>query len=277
MQRFKINSKEYIMIIFGVILMALSMDLFLIPNKIAPGGFSGLATIIHYLFSINVGFVIAILNIPLFIIAFRKLGFLFCVKSLFAMVAYSFAIDLLPLPALTHDTLLAAIFGGIFMGSGMGIVLKAGATTGGTDTVAILIIRVFKSIKVNWLIFMMDFVVIVLAAFVFSPELSLYGLAAIFISSKVTEIILEGPNSSRMVFIMSRKSESISTRVMTELQRGATLLSGIGVYTKKDIDVLMCVVHRESEVQAIKEIVKEVDENAFLIVGHVKEVLGNGF
>ena len=277
MQRFKINFEEYLMIIFGVVLMAFAMDLFLIPNKIAPGGFSGLATIIHYLFSVKVGFIIAVLNIPLFIIAFKKLGFLFCIKSLFAMVAYSFAIDVLPLPCLTHDTLLAAIFGGIFMGSGMGLVLKAGGTTGGTDTIAILIIRVLKSIKVNWLIFMMDFVVILLAAFVFSPELSLYGLAAIFISSKITEIILEGPNSSRMILIMSRKSNLISSKIMNDLQRGITLISGVGLYTKKDIDVLLCVVHRESELQSIKDIVKEADENAFLIVGHVKEVLGNGF
>jgi len=277
MQRFKINSGEYVMIITGVIIMALAMDLFLIPNKIAPGGVSGLATIIHYLFTIKVGFIIAVLNLPLFIIAFRKLGFLFCIKSLFAMVGYSFAIDILPVPCLTYDTLLAAIFGGILMGTGLGLVLKAGATTGGSDTAAILIIRVFKNIKVNWLIFMMDFVVIVLAAFVFTTELSLYGLATIFISSKATEIVLEGPSSSKIIFIISRKSKTISDRIMTELKRGVTLLNGTGLYTNKGIDVLLCVVHRESEVQSVKEIVSTTDEDAFLIVGNVKEVLGKGF
>lgn len=277
MQRFKINSREYIMIITGIVLMALAMDLFLIPNKIAPGGFSGLATIIHYLIPIKVGFIIAVLNVPLFLVAFKKLGFLFCIKSLFAMIAYSFAIDALPIPCLTYDTLLAAIFGGIFMGLGIGSVLKAGATTGGTDTAAMLFLRVFKGMKVNWLIFMMDFLVIFLAAFVFSPELSLYGLATIFISSKATELVLEGPSSSKVVIIMSRKSKLISDRIINELKRGVTLLNGTGLYTNEAIDVLLCVVHREPEVQSIKDIVSAADDGAFVIIGNVKEVLGKGF
>lgn len=273
----RIKAKEYITIIIGVILMAASMDMFLVPNMIASGGFSGFATILHYLFSLSVGLVIITLNIPLFLVAFRKLGFIFCTKSLLAMALFSLAIDILPLPCLTHDLLLASIYGGIVMGIGSGLVLRAGATTGGTDTVAMLVIRVLKNFKVNWLIFFIDFFVILIAAFIFSPERSLYGLAVIYISSKATELILEGPNSSRMIIIMTRKSDAIIKRVLNDMKRGITHVKAKGMYTENDIDVLICVVQREAEVITIKDIVTNEDENAFLIVGSIKEVLGNGF
>ncbi len=269
--------EEYIMIIIGVIVMAASMDMFLIPNKIAPGGVSGLATILYYLFSLNVGLVIAILNVPLFILAFRKLGFLFCIKSLFATALFSLAVDILPIPCITHDLLLASIFGGVLMGAGLGLVIKAGATTGGSDTAAVLAARVFKHIKINWLIFIIDFVVILIAAFVFSPELSLYGLAAIFISSKAAELVLEGPSTSRMIIIISKNSEAISSKILVELNRGVTSFSGTGMYSKQGVNVLLCVVHRDAEVQFVKDIVMNEDNSAFLIVGNVKEVLGEGF
>lgn len=277
MKSLRNKAKEYIMMTIGVILMAASMDMFLVPNMIASGGFSGFATILHYLFSLSVGLVIITLNIPLFLVAFRKLGFIFCTKSLFAMAMFSLAIDILPLPCLTHDLLLASIYGGIVMGIGSGLVLRAGATTGGTDTVAMLVIRVLKNFKVNWLIFFIDFFVILVAAFVFSPERSLYGLAVIYISSKATELILEGPNSSRMIIIMTRKSDTITKKILSDMKRGITHVKAKGMYTEKDIDVLICVVQREAEVISIKDIVAKEDENAFLIVGSIKEVLGNGF
>ena len=268
--------KEYLLIILGSLLTALSFNFFFISNQIAPGGLSGLASVFHFVFGFPVGVTTLILNIPLFLAGIRQLGGVFGIRTLLATILLSVFIDLIKVPALTDDSLLASIYGGILMGLGLGIIFRMNATTGGTDLLARLIHQHFSSISVGLVLFMVDLSVVVLAGVFLGPSQGLYAVVALALSSKVVDLVQEGLNTAKAVFIISDHSEKISQWILKELDRGATLLSGKGAYTGKEKDVILCAVNR-TQIAELKGVIHEIDPAAFILVADVREVTGEGF
>ncbi len=270
--------KSYGMIILGSIITAISINMLLVPNKIAPGGVSGVATVVYYLFEFPVGTTMLVLNIPLFIFGVKYLGGTFGIKTLFSTIILSVIIDLTTfLPVITKDPLLASLYGGAIMGVGLGLVFRAGATTGGTDLAAKILHRFMPYFTLGQLILVIDFAVIVFAAVVFKDyDLALYAVVTLFVASRIIDGILEGVNFSKGVFIVSTKSQQISETIMKDLDRGVTGLNGRGMYTGQEKTVLLCVLARR-EIPRVKSIVKEIDKDAFVILTDVREVLGEGF
>ena len=269
---------EFIWVTIGVVLTALGLNLFLIPNKIAAGGVSGLAIILHHVIGSPVGLTMLALNVPLFAMGIYRLGLTFGFRSLYGTLSLSLVVDSLApfLPVPTQDLLLAGLFGGVLVGLGLGLVFRFRGTTGGTDLAA-AVLRTYTGVNIGQLLFMVDAAVVLVAGFVFqSWELMLYALITIFITAWVIDLVQEGFSYAKAFFVISSRLDIIAGKILRELGRGATALKGRGLYTGNDRDVLLTVVNR-AEVSRLKEIVYETDPNAFVILADVREVLGEGF
>ncbi len=267
---------EYLIIILGCLFIALAFNLFFIPNEIAPGGLSGVATVLHVLFGFPVGVTTLILNVPLFLIGVRQLGGHFGIRTLLATVLLSFLIDNIPVPALTNDSLLASIYGGFLMGLGLGMIFRMKATTGGTDLMTTLIHKHFPSITIAWVLFAVDFLVVAAAAVFLGLSQALYAVVSLALSARVIDLVQEGLNTAKAVLIISDHSQEISKRIIDEMDRGVTLLNGKGAYTGTEKDVILCVV-RHRQITQVKEITNSFDPSAFVLVADVREVMGEGF
>jgi uncharacterized membrane-anchored protein YitT (DUF2179 family) len=283
---------DYILIIIGSIIAACAINVFLVPHRLAPGGISGIATVVYYLAgkSLPVGAIMLILNIPLFIFGFKFIGRKFIARTIFSTILLSVIIDFLKPytemfarqlelenPSGRADYLLYAIFGGFFMGIGLGFVFKSGATTGGTDLAARIVHHFNPGLSIGKTLLAIDTAVILLAAVVFkSFLLALYSVLSLYISSKIIDIMLEGINFAKAVYIISDHADDIAEDIMKELDRGVTALKGTGMYTGTEKKVLFCVLHR-GQLTPLKSIVKKIDPSAFIILGEVTEVLGEGF
>lgn len=269
---------EYIGITIGCILLALSVTAFNVPNKIAPGGVTGLATVIFYITRIPVGVTILLINIPLFITGLKILGKNVGIKTLYGTILSSVLIDyVLPTTPFTTDLLLASVFGGIVLGLGLGIVFRFGGTTGGTDLAASIIHRYLPNFTIANILMAVDFIVILLAGLVFRQvEISLYSMISLFVSIKVIDFAQEGLGHAKAFYIISSHPEEISSHIIRELDRGVTSLKAQGMYTKEERQVLLCIVQR-AQVNRVKEIVRTVDPRAFIILTEAHEVLGEGF
>lgn len=271
--------KSYLIVLTGAVILSLGVNLFLVPNKIAAGGVTGLATILYYLSGMPVGTTMMLLNIPLFLLGIKILGRSFGIKTLFATVALSLAIDILApfLNPLTDDLLLASIFGGLFVGLGLGLVLKQDASTGGTDLGAKIIHKLISYITVGQLLLIIDAMVVLTAALVFKNyELGLYASITLFITSRVIDTVIVGVNYTKAVHIISDNSDEISKKLVFEMNHGMTSLNGKGMYTGRDKNVLLCIIRRK-DLPHLKTVVSEIDKNAFIFVTDVREVLGEGF
>lgn len=269
---------DYCGIFIGINLTALALVWFLIPNKIAAGGVSGLATILYYLWGWPVSLVIFLLNTPLFLACMRIFGPGFGAKTFFGASFLALAVEYWGRVAapLTLDPLLASLSGGVLAGIGMGIAFRYRGTTGGTDLAARLINH-FTAFSMGWGLMIVDGIVVALAGIVFkTPEAMLYALIALAVTSKTIDGVLEGFNYSKGAFIISDHAENIAKRIMGEMGRGVTGLTGQGLYSGKAKEVLLCIVGR-AEIIKLKEIVKSEDPNAFVIITNVYEVLGEGF
>ncbi|HHV93546.1 MAG TPA: YitT family protein [Firmicutes bacterium] len=277
MSRWQRIGYEYIMITIGVVLTALGYNWFLIPNKIAAGGVSGIGTVFHYLWGWPVGVVMLSLNIPLFLSVTFLLGPKFGVKSVYGAISLSLLIDLLSAVTgpVTSDPLLAAIYGGALVGIGIGITMRFQGSTGGTDLAALLINH-FTHIRLGQAVLIIDACIIALAGLVFGPELGLYAFLALAVSSRAIDLVQEGTGYNKAAFIISDYPEEIAREIMYRLERGVTALRGIGMFTRSDRQVLMVIVSRR-EVSAVKDLVREIDPKAFLVISDVREVLGEGF
>ncbi|SNX54521.1 YitT family protein [Thermoanaerobacterium sp. RBIITD] len=268
---------DFIWVTIGTLLLTLSLDLFLVPNQIAPGGVSGLAIVLNHIFSWPVGAVTLLINIPLFLISIKVLGSVFGAKTLYSTILLGISIDALAfLKPLTHNAMLASVYGGLLMGLGLGLVIKYGATTGGTDLAAMTLHKYIPSLTVGRILLIIDFIIIAMAGIEFSPELALYALATEFIAIKVIDVIQEGTDYERIAIIISDKYEEISKSILYDMDRGVTELKGVGAYSKKDKNVLLVVVNR-SEVTILRNVVKKTDPRAFVILSTAHEVLGEGF
>jgi uncharacterized membrane-anchored protein YitT (DUF2179 family) len=286
--------KDYLYILIGCLITAAAMDVFLIPFRIAPGGITGIATVLYYLTSskVPVGVISLVLNIPLFIGGMKFIGKRFFIKTLFSTIVLSVFIDALE-PLMTRfvvkflgsfastssnsNLLLYCVFGGVMTGVGLAIVFQSGATTGGTDLAAQIVHHFIPHFSIGRILLVIDAMVVLFAAIAFqSFLLGLYAIVTIFLASKVIDTILEGVDYAKAVFIISDQSEAISQQIMTEFNRGVTGLNGTGMYTKSDKKVLLCVMDR-TQIPKLKVLVKHIDANAFVIVTDVREVLGEGF
>ena len=268
---------DYLGITFGSVLTALALTVFLIPNKIAAGGVSGLATVVYYLTNFPVGIMMLIFNIPIFFLGVRVLGASFGARTIYGMIVLSLFTDLLqPLVApLTNDLLLATIYGGALAGLGLGIVFNSRGTTGGTDMVARLINH-YTSFSIGQGLLLADGFVVLLAGVFFNAEVALYAAITILISSKTIDLVQEGFDFAKAVLIISSESERVKAEVINVLDRGLTVLKGYGGYTGDDKNVLLCIISR-SEVVKLKRLVYQVDPDAFMIITNVHEALGEGF
>ena len=265
-------------ITLGAVVTAVALNMFLIPNKVAAGGVSGLATVLHHLLGLPVGLTMLALNVPLFLISIRVLGVRFGAGTLFGAAVMSAAIDgLAPfIPVLTPDILLSSLYGGVLSGIGMGLVFRFKGTTAGTDLLAALINRL-TGISVGQALLGVDFFVIASAGIAFqSAELSLYALLSLFLTTHIIDLVQEGPSTAKAFFIMTERSEEVGAAVMADLDRGVTYLSGRGGYSGLERDVVFCVVGT-SQVTRLKGIVDRIDKRAFVIVADAHEVLGEGF
>ena len=280
---------KYCAIAIGSGIVAVGINIFLYPYRIAPGGITGLATIINYMIDgfLPLGVIILMLNLPLFITGIIKLGWKFMLRTLYATIIMSVLIDVTA-PYLRHlgeyllngaetDLILFAFFGGLVVGIGMGLIFRMNATTGGTDLMAELLRRSGINVTMGQAVMIFDVIIVVMAGLYFqSLMLALYAIIAVLVTSKVIDSILEGFNFAKGLFIISYQNELIAHRITTELGRGLTGLTGTGKYTGDNKEILFCVA-RAKYIPDIKRIVKESDPGAFVVVTNVHEVLGEGF
>ncbi|GFN34318.1 YitT family protein [Tepidimicrobium xylanilyticum] len=264
-------------IALGVFLLAIGLTFFLEPNTIAPGGVTGFAIVFKKVTGIPVYITNLAINIPLFIIGIMVLGKNFGWKTLYATALLSLFLKIIPAQAVTQDLLLSSIFGGLVAGIGLGIVFKFGGTTGGTDLAGAILNRFFPTLSLSTFMMMIDVVVVAFAGIVDKKvETSLYSVISMYITVKVIDMILEGIGYLKGFIIITSKPEEISQRIMEDLDRGVTLFKGKGMYTKEEKDVLLCVVNRYQFTKA-KDIVYNIDKDAFIMVTEMSEVLGEGF
>ncbi len=268
--------RSYAFIVIGCVLGGIAYPLFMTPNNIAPGGLTGVATIINYLSGAPVGVTSLLLNVPLFLIGYRSMGRTFAFRSLVATVLFSLCIDLFPLAPVTDDMLLGSVFGGVLLGLGLGLILRGGATTGGSDMIARMVHKRLPFITVGAFLFFVDCLVILCAAFTVSARAALYALINIFISAKMVDLVMAGFGTSKACFIITNHAEEITRRVLEEMDRGATLLNGTGAYSGQNRQVVISVVANRETVK-LKRIVKSVDPVAFMFVTDTHETLGEGF
>lgn len=274
------TAQEYGLILLGALIQAFAMRLFLVPGQLVSGGISGAAQIINHFVNFPIGVMVFIGNLPLFVLGWRFLGGpRFALRTAIAVAAFSIFTDslvlFLPAAGMTHDNVLNALFGGVLLGVGLGLVYRGGGTSGGSDILGrILNHRLGISISQAYLI--TDTIVVLAGGFAFSWENALYGMVVIYVSGLAAEMVSEGQSIFRSAIIISEKSDAVKTEIMDVLERGVTILSGTGGYTGEDRPVLYCVITR-SEVNQLKELVKEIDPKAFMVIGATHEAMGEGF
>ena len=274
---------DYMYIIVGTTILAMSINVFFDPLNLVTGGVTGFAIVLK---SMTTGLVTGgipiyitnlVVNIPLFVLALIIKGKNFGARSLFATSYLSFALFYTGgLEPLTYNPLLGALFGGVVAGIGLGLVFAAFSTTGGTDLMATLIQQVLKHVSVANIMLVLDAVIILFGLFVFGVDKAMYAIIAVYISARIIDTMLEGIHFSKAAFIISKKNDAIASAIMENLERGVTGLEGFGKFTKKEREVLLCVVSKR-EIVKLKEIVRDIDFNAFVIVADVREVVGEGF
>ncbi len=270
--------KKGIFTVAGAIIMGAALQLFLIPLHITAGGVSGIAMVLNHLSGIGVGFLILLINLPLFILGLVHFSKRFLFYSLIGMLALSLSTQAFSgIPAMTEDPLLAALIGGASMGLGLGMVLSVNGTTGGTDIMVLLLKKRFPAFSVGQFFLLVDGLVISLAGFVFQQwEVILYSGITLFVTSKVIDAILTGVDYAQMVYIISEHAAEISQGIYKDMRRGVTGLESVSFYTGKSRQVLFCVI-RKVELPKLKQVVHEIDGDAFVIVSDAREVLGKGF
>lgn len=277
-KRIKKISIEIIQTIIGAVIMAIATSIFLLPNQLSSGGFSGIATIFYYFLDIPMGTTILMFNIPLFLFAAYKLGKVFVFKSLIGTFAFSTAIDILDkFEPLTQDRFLACIYGGIIIGLGTAIILKANSSTGGSDLISHIVKEYNSNITMSNVITFIDIGIVTLNVLFFKKiEIGLYSAIAIYLMGKMIDIIFEGIHFTKLLIIISDKNQEISEEVGDKVKKGTTGLFGKGMYTNEHKVVLLCAASR-GDVAKVKQIAKKIDPKSFIIVANAREVMGLGF
>lgn len=271
--------KRFLLMTVGAIIYAFAISTIADPNSMAPGGVAGLSVILSRVIPVQTGTLIWCFNIPILLLGLWKFGAKFIVSTVYCTALTSIATNLFSgkIPPLTNDILLAAIAGGVLIAVGIGMVFKAGSTTGGTDIIVKVLRLRFPHMKTSRLFLALDAAVVGSSAFVFhNVDAALYAAIMVFVASTVLDIILYGKDSAKFIYIISDKSEQIAKRLLEELNIGVTYVKGVGAYSGKDKNVIMCVVKKHVAPKT-EDIVKEEDPMAFMIVTSATEIYGEGY
>jgi uncharacterized membrane-anchored protein YitT (DUF2179 family) len=281
----KLSSRKYVFLDYffiaaGAFVQALAMRLFLIPGLMVSGGISGAAQIIHYFTNWPIGIMVLLGNLPLLLLGWRYLGGRrFALRTASAVILFSVFTDglayFLPLEGATTDKVLVALYGGVLLGIGLGLVYRGHGTSGGSDILG-RILNHYRGIAISQAYLIVDGLVVLASGFAFGWDKALYALFVIYISGMAAEVVSEGNNLYRMAFIITSEHKVVSRQILTLLERGVTMLPGTGVYTNQSRPVLYCVLTR-AEVNLLKAIVQEADPDAFMVIGQANEALGEGF
>lgn len=272
--------KEYSIMTLGIILVALSVEYFFAPNNIAAGGVTGAAIVINALMpSLSVGLVTLVLNVVLFVVAFVFIDGKFGVKTIYSSLGLSIIIwgieKFLNPSAITNDLMMATVFGTLISAVGMAFVFNENASTGGTDILA-KILNKFFHLDIGKSLLVVDFIITFASILVFGINVALYAMLSVILLGLIVDRLIEGFNVCKSVFIISKKNDEISKFIINTLDRGCTFLKGMGAYTCQENDVLYAVISRNQFIK-LKKFIKEIDPQAFITVGEVHEVLGEGF
>ena len=275
--------KNYTLLTVGAFIYAFGIAVFLDPNHLAPGGVSGISIILNSFIPIGTGIWIFVINIPLMILGLIVFKFSFLMGTLYATAFSSAIIEVIArvfshlIPDMHDHLVIAAVAGGALVALGIGLVFRGGGSTGGFDIVVKLLRRKFRHMKTGVLYLALDMTVITLSAIAFHDILvALYAVVTVFTNSTVLDMVLYGKDNAKMVYIITDAPEAVSDRLMKEVETGVTLLHGEGAYTKKDKKVLMCVLH-DQQYPMLRDIVKQEDKHAFLIVTKATEIFGEGY
>ena len=271
---------SFVLMAGGSAVAGLAYCMFLIPYQINPGGLAGVAMLLNFLLGTPVGLMTILMNVPLFAVGIRLFGASYGLKSVFGMVLFSLMIDfftyLVPLPAATSNLLLASIFGGILLGIGVGMVFRGGGSTGGVDIIG-QIVSHYTNLSTGTAILLADGTIIAAAGLVLGNlELVLYALVNVYLQTQAIDLVLEGMSYTRALFVVSDAAEKVSRAITGKMKRGATLLHATGAYTEQRKDVVFSVMSKR-EVCRARNLVREIDPQAFVIITDVYEVLGEGF
>ncbi|URZ00749.1 hypothetical protein CLROS_019420 [Clostridium felsineum] len=259
----------------GSILYSIGLEIFLIPNNVIDGGIVGISIITNHFIKLPLGILTFILNVPFFVFGYKQIGKSFALSTIFSVICYSIGVNFFnPIPGITKDILLASVFGGIIVGFGIGLIIRNGGSTDGSEVIAIIIDKKV-SFSVGQIVMFFNFFILLFAGFIFGWDRAMYSLIAYFIAVKVIDIIVEGIDESKAIMIISERHEDISEEIMNRLGRGLTLLDGKGAYKGMETNVIYLVVSR-LEIAEVKKIVNEHDEDALVTIGPV-DVFGNKY
>jgi uncharacterized membrane-anchored protein YitT (DUF2179 family) len=266
-------------ILLGCVIMALGMVIFTIPNNLAPGGVSGLATALAHVLPINVGFLTLIFNVPILIVGLVMFGWRSVVRTVFATLMFSVSIDVLS-PVMftyTNNVLLASVVGGVLIGAGVGILFIRNITTGGTDMITMILRKPFPQLQAGSLMIVIDSVVVLIAVFIFGDiEIALYSAITLFVAGKVIDAIMQGVDFAKIILIITDRQKDVLDELTRNLGRGVTEMPARGGFTGKDKSMLLTVARR-SEIAATLRAVKKIDPESFVILYNATEVHGEGF
>ena len=271
---------SFINICAGSVLYAVGIYSFLTPSNIAPGGISGISIMLNYLFGLPIGTTSLVINIPVFIIGYYNLNRKIILKSIPALFLSSFILDFVAInffPVYHGERLLGSIFGGIVMGAGLGLIFLNGCTTGGTDVLSLLLKKKHPHLRMGIAMLIIDCIILSASILVFNDiESGMYGIITLFCSTKLVDYIIYSGDAATLTFIISDKYKAIADKILTELDRGTTILNARGGYTGKNVTILMCAVRRQ-EFPILKELIFSVDNNAFLTSSASEGIFGEGF
>ncbi|EOS75142.1 MAG: YitT family protein [Lachnospiraceae bacterium] len=278
MGRFGRAVNKYFMITLASLIFGIGISLFIDPNNLAPGGVSGLSIILSRLIPASAGTLFLLLNIPIMILGIWKFGLKFIVSTLFATFMVSFSTNLFTMfSPLTQDPFMGAVFGGVLVAVGIGLVLRVGATTGGTDIVVKCLKLKKPYLKTGTIFLLIDGVIICIGGIVFqNMESVLYSVISAAVTSKVLDLVLYGNDEAKMIYIISNSPKVIAERILKELDTGVTYLTGTGAYKKEEKQVIFCVVRKQLAYK-VEEVVKQEDSRAFMIVSNATEIYGEGY
>lgn len=270
---------EFLIETAAAVLLALGICLFSAPNRIVGGGISGIASVLFVLFGAPIGTVSLLLNIPLLILGWQKLGRRFILRTLRITVIVSVILDTVTalFPPYNGEPLIAAVFGGVFSGAGLGIILMRGDSTGGTDILVMLIKKLRPHLSFGFIVLITDCAVVLMAAIAYrSIDTILYGSVMIWASTAVIDRIVEGADARKLVLIVTREEAAVTKALMAGLERGVTVLNALGGFSREPISVLLCVTDKR-QIFALKSLVRQHDDRAFVVITHATETLGTGF
>ncbi|REJ11645.1 MAG: hypothetical protein C6W59_16795 [Paenibacillaceae bacterium] len=269
-------AKRIVMLTIGAVLMAVALEIFLVPNDVIDGGITGISIILHELTDVPLGLYLFFLNLPFLFLGYKQIGKTFTLSTLYAVSVMSLCTFLFhPIEPLTITKILAAIFGGVILGVGVGLVIRFGGSMDGTEIVAILVNK-RTPFSVGEVVMFFNFFILLSAGFVFEWDSAMYSLIAYFIAYKAIDITIEGMDESKAVWIISDAATEIGSAIINRLGRGVTYLAGEGAYTGDSKRVIFCVITRLEEAK-LKSIVQEMDPTAFLAIGNIHDVKGGRF